>query len=97
MSLTDNIVIFFKILLCFFIITSSNSQSIENQEKFIVVIDAGHGGKDLGAIGALGTLEKNLTLRASLELAKVLKKNNKFYPILSKNVDYYLSLKGRIE
>ena len=40
-----------------------------------VVIDAGHGGKDPGAIGALGTLEKDLTLKASLLIAKVLNKN----------------------
>ena len=57
MLVSNNIIRFFQILLCFFIISSSASQSIENQENFIVVIDAGHGGKDSGNTGN-GYLEK---------------------------------------
>ena len=35
----------------------------------LVIIDAGHGGADAGAIGALGTLEKDLNLAIARELA----------------------------
>ena len=36
------------------------------KKKYIVFIDPGHGGKDPGAIGNLGTLEKNITLEAGI-------------------------------
>ena len=38
-----------------------------------ITIDPGHGGSDSGAIGPTGVMEKNLTLRISLELEKLLK------------------------
>ena len=64
-------------------------------KKYIVFIDPGHGGKDPGAIGALGTLEKDITLRASVMLAKKLRQNQITLPILSRNKDIYLSLGKR--
>ena len=91
MSITDNIVIFFKILLCFFIITSSNSQSIENQEKFIVVIDAGHGGKDPGNTGN-GYLEKEIVLNISLQLGKILEKVDDVEVIYTRTSDKFVNL-----
>ena len=72
-----------------------NNQQIKN--NYIVFIDPGHGGRDPGAIGKLGTFEKNITLQASLELAKSLKKNNKIIPILSRTTDIYLPLRKRIK
>ena len=68
-----------------------------NINKFIVFIDPGHGGKDPGAIGKLGTLEKNVTLQMSKLLEKHLKSNLKIYPILSRYDDSYLSLRDRIK
>ena len=67
----------------------------KSNKKFIVFIDPGHGGKDPGAIGKLGTLEKNITLKASVLLAKALRKNEKIIPVLSRNKDTYLSLRKR--
>ena len=64
-------------------------------KKNIVFIDPGHGGKDPGAIGQLGTLEKDITLRASVMLAKKLKQNQITIPILSRYKDIYLSLDKR--
>ena len=69
----------------------------EKKDNYIVFIDPGHGGKDPGAIGTLGTLEKDITLQVSLELAKALKKTNKITPILSRTTDTYISLRKRIK
>ena len=67
------------------------------EKKIIVFIDPGHGGKDPGAIGSIGTLEKDLTLKFSLLLANELNENNQINAILSRSGDYYLSLKERIK
>ena len=38
----------------------------------LIIIDAGHGGEDCGAIGIDGTLEKDINLSISLKLAMLL-------------------------
>ncbi len=40
--------------------------------RYTIVLDPGHGGRDPGAVGSDGTLEKNITLIAAKELAKTL-------------------------
>lgn len=39
----------------------------------VIIIDAGHGGEDSGAIGANGALEKDLNLAVATELGNILK------------------------
>ena len=65
-------------------------------KKWVVFIDAGHGGKDPGAIGKAGTYEKIITLAAAKELARQLSKTDKITPILARNDDRYLRLRQRI-
>jgi len=64
--------------------------------KWIVFIDAGHGGKDPGALGKAGTAEKNITLAAARELASQLHATDKVTPILARNDDRFLRLRQRI-
>jgi len=66
------------------------------EKKIIVFIDPGHGGKDSGAIGELGTLEKDLTLKASFLMAKILNKNRQITALLSRTGDYFIPLRKRI-
>ena len=40
-----------------------------------VVIDAGHGGKDPGAIGVTGVREKDVNLAIAIKLGKLISKN----------------------
>jgi N-acetylmuramoyl-L-alanine amidase len=47
-----------------------------------IVIDPGHGGKDPGAIGPVGTKEKDVVLGVGLKLRDMLKKKNDFRFIL---------------
>jgi N-acetylmuramoyl-L-alanine amidase len=64
--------------------------------KWVVFIDAGHGGKDPGALGKAGTAEKNITLAAARELASQLRATGKIIPILARDDDRFLRLRQRI-
>ena len=77
------------------VIKKENFKKNNFNKKFIVFIDPGHGGKDPGAIGQLGTLEKDITLKASILLANKLRQNENIIPVLSRNKDIYLSLRKR--
>lgn len=46
------------------------------QKKGTIVVDAGHGGEDGGAVGVNGVLEKDINLAIALELEKYLKLAN---------------------
>lgn len=63
----------------------------------VVVIDPGHGGIDSGAVGAEGLLEKDVTLKFAVELARQLKLRAKLQPVLTRSGDDFLSLGGRVE
>ena len=65
-------------------------------QKWVVFIDAGHGGKDPGALGKAGTVEKNITLAAARELASQLRATGKIKPILARDDDRFLRLRKRI-
>jgi N-acetylmuramoyl-L-alanine amidase len=57
--------------------------------RYTIVIDPGHGGRDPGAVGSDGTLEKNITLIAAKELAKTLKRRG-YHVILTRDSDKFL-------
>nr|WP_320192822.1 N-acetylmuramoyl-L-alanine amidase [uncultured Desulfobacter sp.] len=61
-----------------------------------VVIDPGHGGRDPGAIGANGTMEKEITLDVSIKLKDRLDKLTQFNVLLTRNEDITLSLADRV-
>lgn len=60
-----------------------------------IVIDPGHGGKDVGAVGPNGTLEKEVNLQIGLALAKLLKKEGRFNVILTRDKDVFVPLQER--
>ena len=62
----------------------------------IVLIDAGHGGRDPGAAGVSGTVtEKQLTLAMANELADLLEKRGRVRVAMSRTDDSYLTLDQR--
>ena len=65
--------------------------------KWIVAIDAGHGGKDPGAVGLAGTEEKEITLAAAQQLAAELRKTGRVFPRLIRSSDKFYKLRQRIE
>ena len=63
--------------------------------KLKIVLDAGHGGKDSGAIGFNGTKEKDLNLIYAKKLFDILEADIRFKPILTRSDDTYLKLTER--
>lgn len=61
----------------------------------VIVVDAGHGGKDPGAIGKGGTYEKTVVLALAKKLRKELKKIMKCEVILTRDRDVFLDLAER--
>lgn len=61
----------------------------------IVIVDAGHGGKDEGARGLKGTREKDVTLKAARMLKEALEKEG-IRAILTRDDDEFLYLKDRV-
>lgn len=60
-----------------------------------IVVDAGHGGKDPGAVGPSGLLEKEVTLNLAKELARELTRLLDCEVILTRSTDVYLPLEER--
>lgn len=61
----------------------------------IVVIDAGHGGKDPGATGWRGLREKDITIKAAKELAAIFRGDPHFKVILTRDDDTFIPLSDR--
>jgi N-acetylmuramoyl-L-alanine amidase len=64
--------------------------------KPLVVIDAGHGGKDVGAISVDGRYEKDVTLSIARLTARALEKSGKVRVKLTRNDDRFIPLGGRV-
>jgi N-acetylmuramoyl-L-alanine amidase len=59
-----------------FSIISASASVVKNDKGWVIVIDAGHGGKDPGALGATSS-EKNITLPIALKTGAYIEKNIK--------------------
>ena len=87
-------------LICAFIPTASAEEGTQNSIKIkTVVLDAGHGGKDTGAISKNGAIkEKDITLSVALKLGKMINSN---YPdvkvVYTRKRDEYIELSKRAE
>lgn len=64
--------------------------------RHVIVIDAGHGGKDPGCIGNGGVKEKVIVLATARRLKKALESAG-FLPYLTRNDDVFLKLAQRAE
>lgn len=67
------------------------------KKPFIIAIDAGHGGKDPGAIGRRGVREKNVTLAIAIALSKYINANKMFRAKLIRSKDVFVDLNKRSE
>ena len=74
--------------------TNADKKTAAKSKKYVVVIDAGHGGKDPGCIGRGGTREKDVVLSVARKLKSQLDTNG-FQTYLTRSGDTYLKLAER--
>ncbi len=64
----------------------------------LIVIDAGHGGKDPGTIGVAGTREKDITLGVALKLGSLIEKNLRDVKVVyTRKTDTFVELDRRAQ
>lgn len=63
----------------------------------VIVIDAGHGGRQYGAVGPGGTREKDIALDIAHKLAKLIRKDKQFQVIMTRDRDKTVSLEERAD
>jgi len=68
-----------------------------SRTKPVVVIDAGHGGVDPGAIGPGGAKEKEMTLAYAKALQAALQAEGTYHVVLTREDDRFIQLRDRIK
>ncbi len=69
-------------------------QSLRN---VIIVLDAGHGGKDPGARGPRKSREKDVVLAITLKLKQLIDRQPGMHAVLTRSGDYYIGLRQRLD
>jgi len=82
-----------KLLFLIFIIGCGTTFG-QGNPKFKVVLDAGHGGKDYGAIYH-GFIEKNIALNVALKVGRLLEQDNAVDVIFTRKTDVFIELTER--
>jgi len=79
----------------------SNLPDSNRVNKFIkrtIVVDAGHGGHDPGAVGLSGLYEKNVVLDIAIRVREIMRKDYPSYEIvLTRDTDVFIPLPERAE
>ncbi|PNQ72987.1 N-acetylmuramoyl-L-alanine amidase [Hanstruepera neustonica] len=81
------------ILTMFYNVNNLNAQA--SSDKFVVVLDAGHGGHDPGKNSKYGYKEKDIALKIVLEVGKELEKNKNIKVIYTRKTDVFIELRER--
>lgn len=69
--------------------------SASEERDIVIVLDAGHGGDDPGALGPGRVREKDVVLNIARELQSLIHKQKGFSVKLTRTGDYYISLRQR--
>ncbi len=91
MRFINNIKTCFSVVFLFSIL---NVMGQTNSEKFIIVLDAGHGGKDPGN-SYHGYVEKDIALKTTMKVGKFLEKEDGFQVVYTRKTDEFIELVDR--
>jgi N-acetylmuramoyl-L-alanine amidase len=71
-------------------------KAVRSDDRKVVVIDAGHGGEDTGAVAKSGEEEKDVALAVVLKLRDVLEKSGRYKVVLTRSTDVFIPLNERV-
>lgn len=91
---TNQILLFFCFTILLTLVLHKGLLAQGTSNKFVVVLDAGHGGKDPGNLGN-GFKEKSIALNIVLEVGKELEKNTGVKVIYTRKTDVFIELRER--
>lgn len=77
--------------------TSFTPTAPAHSRDIVVAIDAGHGGKDPGAHGPRGAMEKNVTLAVARKLAALVDQQPGMKAVLTRDGDVFVPLMDRFQ
>ena len=77
--------------------TLKSAKTKPSNKTIVIAIDPGHGGKDPGATGYAGTREKDVVLKISKRLARLINAEKGMRAIMTRDTDKFLTLRGRIK
>lgn len=83
-----------KLYIFIFVLFLPNILRSQSKSKFKVVLDAGHGGKDFGAIKN-GLREKDVALDVVLKIGRILNENDDIDILYSRKTDVFVELRER--
>ncbi|MDD2892409.1 MAG: N-acetylmuramoyl-L-alanine amidase [Halothiobacillaceae bacterium] len=76
-------------------LAARQESSRQGARKLVIAIDAGHGGKDPGAVGRDGTREKDVTLAIARKLEAMIQGERGFRSVLTRSKDVFIPLRER--
>ena len=71
-------------------------QAQPKKKEIVIVIDAGHGGEDPGAVGKRKTYEKHITLAIAKRLERLIDREKGMRAVMTRSSDHFVSLSQRI-
>ncbi len=75
----------------------SQCQGSNSGRDFVVVLDAGHGGHDQGAVGPRGWQEKDIALAITQRLQRLIQRTPYMDGVLTRDSDEFISLQERYQ
>ncbi|PWH81943.1 N-acetylmuramoyl-L-alanine amidase [Algibacter marinivivus] len=95
---TNNLLLFVSFIIVLTFFSRHNVHAQSNSDKFVIMIDPGHGGRDSGTpgTGRYKTTEKDIALDVSLALGKMLEDNIAYVDVVyTRDKDVFPTLNGR--
>jgi len=78
-------------------IVSSQQQRQKRKKEIVIAIDAGHGGRDPGAIGRKGTREKDITLAVAKKMKALINREPGYRAVMTREGDRFVVLRNRVK